>query len=177
MASFEKGRYLFRVTNQGFSEAANDKKTPYFFLQGEPQSRLTEEGHYEPCDQWARTIKLYITEKTTDTVLDQLAELGFVGKWSQLDPSNPKAHSFVGSEIVAVCSHEAGNDGKFYDKFELPRKASPAELVKSDPNIGRKLDAMFGKQAAARAPKPPATPQQPLQEQAAALVGQEDVPF
>ena len=157
------GKYRFSVTSQGFGQSKNG--TPFFFLEGTPASLIGDDGVEYECEHYARTIKLYINEKTIDARRKELAALGFTGKFGQLDPAQANHHSFVGTDIEVVCKHEPGigdSAGKTFEKWELPFESTPREATVSTPGIASKLDALFGKKAgpaakpAAKAPaKPP----------------------
>lgn len=151
MAAYETGHYLFRVTNQGFGESS-EKKTPFFFLEGMPVAQL-EQGERLDIEgtSYPRTIKLYITEKTSEMVAEKLRLVGWPGgRWSSLNLDNKDAYSFADQEIEAVCSHEPGlkNDGKMYDKWDLPMPAGSGGRLQSDPSIASRLDALYGRTAA-----------------------------
>jgi hypothetical protein len=177
MAFYEAGTYVFKVTNQGFSES-KDKKTPFFFLEGEPIAVVANDEQ-QPVDQsYQRTISLYITQKTHERVIEELRNLGWEGrKFGELDLSNPKAHSFLGQEIVVQCRLEP-YDGGVSEKWELPYNAQGREPQKSDVKVASKLDAMFGKTLAKGAvAKQQASTAARREEVAAGNRNGDDVPF
>lgn len=161
MATYEPGRYRLKVLNQGFSESKT-KGTPFFFLECEPVAQLEGDNAYQVENTYPRTISLYITDKTADNVADKLKALGWVGgRWGSLDPNKPSFHSFIGTEIEAVCKHEPGinGDGKLYEKWDLPWGGDYEPTI-SNPTIASKLDSLFGKAAkpSPAAKKPAAKP-------------------
>lgn len=180
MAGYEPGRYRLKITNQGFGESKT-KGTPYFFLEGEPTAKLEGDDAWQVEFTHARSISLWITENTAETVAEKLKALGWAGgKWSSLDPNKPNFHSFIGEEIEAVCVHEPGlkGDGRLYEKWDLPW--GEREALQSNPTVASKLDAMFGKAAApakAAGRKPAAKTAATATASVASANGDDDVPF
>ena len=175
MAAYNIGSYMFRVTNQGYGES-NEKKTPFFFLEGVPVAQLEQGERLEIENGHPRTIKLYITDNTAEMVLAKLRNAGWPGgKWATLNLDNKDPFSFVDQEIEAVCSHEPGmkNDGKMYDKWDLPFPGGANEPLQSDPTIASRLDALYGKTVA---PKKAAKPSNGAKA-AVAAKGGDDIPF
>lgn len=175
---YDAGEYLFKVTNQGFGQ--NKTGSSFFFLEGEPVA-VFQDGQEFSVTPYQRTIKLTITDKTVQFVIDKLTAIGWPGgRWGTLDPNESGHHSFVGQELRVVCKLEPGVDdsSKLYEKWDLP--FGSAEKTENDPSVSRKLDAMFGKSAAAAkkpaAKKPPADANRAMQE-AAASGGDDDIPF
>lgn len=146
------GEYLFKVTGQGFGE--NKSGSSFFFLEGEPVA-IYQNGEEYSVTTGKRTIRLTITEKNVQYVIDKLTAIGWTGgKWSSLDPSSQNHHSFVDSEIRAKCELRPSQDDpdKVFENWDLPFIGAATE---SDPSIARRLDQVFGKSAAA-AKKPAA---------------------
>lgn len=179
MAGYEAGRYRLKITNQGFGESKT-KGTPFFFLEGEPTAKIEGDDAWQVEFTYKRTISLYITENTAETVAEKLKALGWAGgKWTNLDPAKPNFHSFIGEEIQAICAMEPGikGDGKLFEKWDLPW--GEREATESNPSVAGKLDAMFGK-----AVKPAPAARKPAAKPAAAPVTAEasngsndDIPF
>jgi hypothetical protein len=178
---YEAGNYLFKVTAQGFGE--NKTGSQFFFLEGEPVA-LQKDGQEFSVEQFKRTIRLTITEKNVQYVIDKLTGIGWEGgRWGTLDPTEANHHSFVGQEVPAVCTMRPGqgdNANKLFENWDLP---FVGDSVENDPNVSRKLDSMFGRsaQAAKKAtPKPaaakPAAANRALQE-AANGESDLDIPF
>ena len=151
MAGYAAGRYRLKVTAQGFSES-KEKKTPFFFLEGEPVAVKDGDDWYETEFKYPRTIALWLTDKTVANVTEKLQALGWPGgSWATLN-----TYSFVGQEIEVDCKMEPSRagDGKLFEKWELPY-GGDREPTPSDPSIAKQLDAMFGKvppKAAVRKP-------------------------
>lgn len=167
---YEKGSYSFKISNQGFSTSSQGN--PQFFLQGMPVGRYLDDGNVETIDDgYPRTITMTLTDKTVDRIIGDLQKLGWQGrKFSELDPDNPKVHSFVGQEIQVDCKHEPGfNDAStLFEKWELPYEGgAPRE---SDSSIGKKLDALYAKRLGG-------TKQSKQTAAAAARAGDDDTPF
>ena len=177
MANYEPGKYKFRITNQGFGESP-EKKTSFFFIEGEPVAQVVDGTEYQVESSYQRKISLWITEKTEKTVREKLMKVGWDGdKWATLDLTVSGCLSLVGQEIDAVCKHEAGrdNDGKSYERWELPHEGGTREPSQSDVSVARKLDAMFGK---SKGSTKPANARQPRQaRQTATATSGEDIPF
>lgn len=149
---YEQGKYKFQVIAQGFTKAQSGN--PQFFLTGKPTGLVNPDKPDEifECDDYERTLKVTITDKTIDRILGDLRKIGFTGaKFSELDPSNPKCHSFVGEEIDVQCTHEPGRDnpGKLFEKWEFPYERKAQEPIASEKGIATKLDALFGKKLSA----------------------------
>lgn len=150
---YEAGKYKFAITSQGFTQAKTSSN-PQFFLVGKVTGQINPDDSNEiwDCESYERTIKLTITDKTIDRVLSDLRKIGFAGsRFTELDPENPKCHSFVGQEIDVQCTLEAGqtNKDKLYERWELPYEAKPREAIKSEKTVASKLDALFGKKLSA----------------------------
>lgn len=174
---YDAGEYLFKVTGQGFGQ--NKTGSSFFFLEGEPVAAF-QDGQEYSVQPYPRTIKLTITDKTVQFVIDKLTAIGWGGgRWGTLDPNEANHHSFVGEELRVVCTKEPGIDdsGKLYERWDLP--FGGGEKIASDPSVSRKLDQMFGKSAAA-AKKPAAAKKSPVDANRAmqeAAAGNDDVPF
>lgn len=184
-AFYQPGTYRVRVVNQGFAEQENEKRTPYFFFQVEPQAKLDGDDE-EACQyQYNRTIKVYVTEKTIDRARADLMKLGWDGaKFRDLDPATVPGHSFIGEEITATCKHEAGQGDKIdqtFEKWELPYEGGGGEPKASDAKLASKLDALFGKKARPAAkkapPKPPADRETAAASQGNGTERDGDIPF
>lgn len=123
MAYYEPGRYLVKVVRQGFG-TSKKKGTPYFFLTIRPQRRIVEELDGEEitepiANEHDRDIELYLTQNTIAFQLEALRGLGWGGNsFSEIDPSYPGHHSFVGQEVKATCEH-TGDGDKVYDNWSL----------------------------------------------------------
>ncbi|HUU98238.1 MAG TPA: hypothetical protein VM487_21100 [Phycisphaerae bacterium] len=179
MATYnDPGLYDFQVISQGFGHAKNEKNTPYFFLEGKPVGRVEGEEVYQyDGGEYLRTITFYITENTTDFVVDQVMSLGWDGqKWADLDPSESLKCDLRGKVIRARCNHKASmkDQSKLFEEWSLPGAArGPQE---SEASVARKLDGLYGKQMKKKAGAKPRTLSRELAEEAAAM-GAEDVPF
>ncbi len=177
-AYYEQGKYRFSITNQGFGESGA-KKTPYFFLQGEPVALQFDDGTEDPVlKSFQRTIKIYITENTIDRALEDLGKLGFEGKrLAQLDPSTNGFHNFAGAEIIAECSHQAGLGDKsdqLFEQWQLPFEGA-GKPQESDSSVAKKLDSLFGKKVTARAKSVTKAPQPAVA--GSASPEEDDIPF
>lgn len=145
---YEQGKYKFKITAQGFTQAKSGN--PQFFLTGKVTGQINPRNATEiyDCDNYERTIKVTITDNTIDRILSDLRNIGFTGsRFSELDPSNPKCHSFVGTEIDAECRHKPGRDdkSKLFEDWDFPYSRAPREAIASDKSVASKLDALFGK--------------------------------
>lgn len=151
--SYSEGKYIFRVTAQGFDKS-KDKGTPFFFLTGEPIAR--QDGEYlDPVTPQTRTISLYLTEKSAEQSAGKLEAIGWTGgSWTNLDPAKPGHQTFVGLEIEALCKLE-DYKGKMREKWELPWDNDGPQ---NTPEVAAKMDALFGRaaQAVKKAAKPKA---------------------
>jgi hypothetical protein len=136
--------------------------------------------------QYDRTIRLVVTDKSQEMVLKKLRWAGWQGE------SFKELYKLLGTVCRAVCDHDvigagdkAGQMGETWD-FELPPRES--KPVEDDPGVFKKLDALFGKSlkadkkpaaeasAAVEAPSP--TAQAEIEAEAPAfVVPQDEVPF
>lgn len=176
---YDAGKYVFRVTNQGFGKSVK-KHTPYFFLEGELVAMLGPNDEKYACPEGKRTISLYLTEGTIEARIADLQKIGWTGrKFATLDPSIPGFHSFIGNEIVAECKHSPGRDdaSKLFEEWQLP--FGQREAAKSDAAVSKKLDMLFGKKLSSAAQaKPAAQPRQSLASAVQELEGEKDtIPF
>lgn len=155
---FDAGLYTVRVTAQGFDES-REKKTPYFFLEFQPQFICDSEGReVAQCADDICETKLHITDNTIKHVLVKLAKLGWYGNdLAEIDPEGNSEgfHSFVGQNIILRCLHE--QNGEYVnDKWEFPfGNRSHSEPRKG---ISRKLNTLYGRQIKAVAATPTARP-------------------
>lgn len=156
MPFYDEGRYQCKIVSQAFGESKT-KKTPFFALTIVPiayfHAGLPEP---EPVRQEERTVYLYFTEKTMESVCRDLRSLGFVGdKFSELDPDNPDHQSLVDQTAEFYCKIESYKDDKGTErsgeKWQLA--FSGVRIAPLDTKGKRQLDALFGKHLKA-APKP-----------------------
>jgi hypothetical protein len=156
--AYENGMYRCRVTGQGFFKLDNEKKTEYFGLTVVPIGRYApgagEGAELLPCDEWPRTVRLWLTAKALDITIRQVVELGWDGqRFVDLDPATDGFHDFTGQEVTLTCAQEQVGD-KVYDNFSFPRGAKTAgNGPEPDPDIPVKLDRLMGNKAK---PKPKA---------------------
>jgi len=154
--AYDNGMYRCRVTGQGFFKIDNAKKTEYFGLTVVPIGRYAagagEDGELFQCDDWPRTVRLWLTAKAIDITGEQLLELGWDGqRFVDLDPSTDGFHDFSGKEVTLSCSQEQVGD-KVYDTFTFPRRANTTgKGPESDSDIAVKLDRLMGNKSK---PKP-----------------------
>mgnify|MGYP001173740613 FL=1 len=133
MAAFEQGIYEnCLVTGQGFL-SSKTKGTPGFYLRIQPYTDGPE-----------RDITWWLTDKTVEYVVRDLRKLGFNGRsFGELNPESGTHHSFVGDFITAECQYEKGEDGKDYERWQLPyegREIKPLERSEQ-----RRLNNLFDK--------------------------------
>lgn len=148
---YQPGLHKFRVANQGFGHAQNEKSTPYFFLEGTPVAQIIDGEECSLDVQYQRQIVWYITDNTVDFVTRDLMKLGWDGvKWSDMDVTGPC--QFAGQEIEATCKHEASqkDPSKLYERWSLPFEQTPTE---SDSSVAKKLDNLFGRKMKSKAAK------------------------
>lgn len=151
MAQFNQGVYVCEITNQGFDES-KEKKTPYFWLEVRPLGQVNPEdpeGQLWGCEDFLRSVSLWLTEKCVERSRDRLMGLGWDGnRWQDLEPGGPC--SFAGKELRLQCTHEQNGD-KVYEKWDFPFDG-PKEMTHKA-GLARGIDALFG-----RNKKPPAQP-------------------
>jgi hypothetical protein len=175
--AYENGMYRCRVTGQGFFKLDNEKKTEYFGLAMVPIGRYApgsgEGGELLQCDDWPRTVRLWLTAKAIDITGEQLLELGWDGqRFVDLDPATDGFHDFSGKEVTLTCSQEQVGD-KVYDNFSFPRRSKPTgNGPESDSDIAVKLDRLMGNKS-----KPKATTKAKAKAAVVAEVPDDEVPF
>ena len=142
-----EGTYTVTIETQGLSVAKTG--TEYIFFTFKP------DGKYE------RTAKLYLTDKTIDRTLDDLAKLGIQGfnSFGDLDPDSNSGYNIVGNEVEMECRHEQGQDGKTYERWGVPyTPAAKDPPVPATTKAIRGLDALFGKALKSRKASGPTPP-------------------
>ncbi len=149
--AYEQGTYRCRVSGQGFFKLDNDKKTEYFGLTVVPLGRLNPtdpDGPLTPCEDWPRTVRLWLTAKAVEITGNQLMDLGWDGeRFVDLDPATDGFHDFSNQEVTLVCTREQVGT-KVYDTFSFPRSSNPVGSgPEPDPEIAIKLDRLMGNKA------------------------------
>ena len=163
--AYEQGTYRCRVSGQGFFKLDNDKKTEYFGLTVVPLGRLNPtdpDGPLTPCEDWPRTVRLWLTAKAVEITGNQLMELGWDGeRFVDLDPAPDGFHDFSNQEVTLVCTREQVGT-KVYDNFSFPRSSKPVGSgPEPDPEIAIKLDRLMGNKSKPKAKaKKAAAPQE-----------------
>lgn len=144
---YNAGRYVGEVIDQQLGKSKN-KGTPQIAITFQIVGMVNEadpDGNLLSCDQHQRTVFMFITEKTSEFICENLAKLGFRGKsFSQIDLDDPQASSMVGNQAELYCKHEE-YEGELKERWNLSRGAGRVEVVPLESKESRKLDAMFGK--------------------------------
>ena len=159
--AFAPGKYRASITSWMLSHS-NEKKTPCiiftFSLLG-----MYDDGAEElvSCPQFGRSIYCYLTEKTIDWVVGDLAQLGYDREgFDDLDPASDNAFDFAGVEFDAICEHDV-YEGKKKERWKFGFGGPQAEPLERK-EVSR-LNAMFGAKLKARVaasrPAPAPTPQ------------------
>tara|TARA_Y100001963_G_scaffold151549_1_gene234590 strand:- start:101 stop:646 length:546 start_codon:yes stop_codon:yes gene_type:complete len=171
--------YRCTVTNQVLTKS-KEKGTPCLLLTVVPNVFLAANGDEEDLglnEQFCRLIYIYITEKTIDYALEDLARLGFSGnKFSQLNPDNDDHHSFVGDVVECYCKHET-YEGETRERWRLSSRQRAEAL---DDKQLSELDVLFGKQMKSRFGNGSSTKRRAKQQNATAAAAQandDDAPF
>lgn len=139
MAAYKNnGYYLCEITSQSFVKS--NSGTPGFRLSLKP---LKELDYDDPsveleCPDYPRDFTMWITVKSANLHTSFLRELGFEGKFTDLDPSKDGHFSLVGKTVVLQNTVET-RDGNSYDKFDYPQK--PA--AQSVPEVAAEIDQLF----------------------------------
>jgi hypothetical protein len=183
---YDRGNYQCEITGQGFGEIANEKKTPYYFLDVNPLYRVNPndpDGQGIACETQRRSVKLWLTAPAIELTIERLRSLGWEGtKFSEIDADG--SFSFRGTKVVLECTHRM-YEGETYDDFGfMPMGKTTA----STPGVAKNMDALFGaslKGAAAKKPKPTPKPKpanEPTEDElnaefAAAAADEDDIPF
>lgn len=156
MNHYKPGRYVFRITTQGWTET-KDRKLPMLVFEGYPTHLITKnpEGEeqleqvYEDPEKPLRTLRLCIDSKDEnmmDFVMKKLRYAGFEG-----DSFNDL--NLVNADIRATCKEDEFN-GKPTENwdFALP-PLEEREVNTLDAAMNRKLDTLFGKRLKGGKPK------------------------
>jgi len=156
MNYFEPGLYVFRITNQGWTET-KEKKLPMLVFAGYPTHLITKnpEGEeeltqvYEDPSNPERILRIAIDSKNEDMVNFAITKLRYAG--FQSDSFSDL--NLVNADIRATCK-----PGEFKGKpienwdFALP-PLEEREVNELDDKMKRKLDTLFGKRLKASKPK------------------------
>lgn len=186
---YAQGKYWVEAIDQALGESKT-KGTPQFILRISILGTVIEEEpeKYEPCSPGERSIYLYLTPKSIDYAVEDLASIGFDKPSPKyLDPRTPGFHDFRGQTFVAECHHES-YEGKEQEKWSISSdRGFAVEPIAQDKL--RELDAMFGAQFKAKAKqkapakaKPPANAEKSLTDPnldlaAAAAAEKDEIPF
>jgi len=180
------GNYWGRVASQALGES-KEKGTPFFELEFEilgGVDPVDPTGSLIPVKVGSRKVTKYITDKTMEYFVADLARLGYAKtSLKYLDPNVEHFHNFTGHECGIYCEYEEDKNGVEWERWNLsrPREARVSEPL--DTGKMRQLDALFGtsakkaglgtrpvKDSAAR------TPNEKLQEAASDAKG-DDIPW
>jgi hypothetical protein len=145
---YSVGRYWGKITQQALGES-KEKKTPFFairFIVTGKVDPADPQGDLIACEQYERTLNMYLTEGTIEFVTRDLEKLGFQGdSFKYLDPSTPGFHDFTGVEGAFYCSHEE-YEGKAREKWSLAKEGgTKLEVEPLESKQVRALDNLFGK--------------------------------
>jgi hypothetical protein len=170
---FEPNDYYMSRLSLGVGRQDNEKKTPYIYIEGEITHVAENGGWTELRKPETRTIKLYMSEKAAPHSIKKLDALGFNG-----DFKNPLLSEESMNGIAVECDHEA-NNGKTYEKWQLPGGSMKHEAVSGDEI--RRLNALYRQNKAATQPRqsPPkknAAPE-PVESPESEPVAAADIPF
>ena len=157
------GGYLLRIVDQALGKSAQ-KGTPQFSVKVKVLGKVDPENpdnFFPDGRQFERTINVYFTEKSIDGAIATIKALGFTGtSFKFLDKATQGFHDFTGVEAEGYCEHEAGVDGKLYEKwnFSRPGGGKALDVTRLEDKERRELDNLFGKNLAASTPKQVAAP-------------------
>lgn len=175
---YKAGTHLIQITNQGFGEANNENRTPFFFIEFRVLAELVGKENPQQVihdKQYPRTIELMFSNKSIEYVRKKLARLGWTGDdFEELDPHRRPFHSFIDKQTEAKCEHEDG-----WERWDLVWDGDSSKPKESVEGVARKLNALFGK---SRTSTPPAQPTAqpaaaPADATKAASPPDDDIPF
>jgi len=168
---YAPGTYECEIVNHGIG-VSDKKKTPFIWLEVKP----LRTGDTAVAGEYTRMVNLYLTEKTSKRVVEQLRSLGWDGdSFRSLENGS---YSFAGTKAEFECSHEP-YDGKQYERwnFPAPKQTTPEAVT----GAGKRLDALFGAalKAVPKKPKPTPPEPEPVREPNAANgeVPDDEIPF
>ena len=195
----EEGFYNCRIVAQRFGESQK-KSTPYFQLSVIPVEKIntaTQEKTPLAGDQQRESEPMYITPDTMNPT-DKSPDPVFPSKMRAIvgsddwdfdrlgDPMHPKYINLVGRTVTMLNKPEADKKDptKFYDRFDVFSQ-TPRTPPKSDPNVAKKLQTLYGGNMA-RKPAPvsvtqpgasPAPTQAPVASVAVTATSPDALPF
>lgn len=191
MIHYERGEYVVRITEQGWTKT-KAKELPMLVFQCLPVRYVVkdEEGNEQFEEVYAdanfpeRTLRVVIdseNDKGMDYAMKKLRYAGFTGdSFTDLN--------LVGIECRATCEH-GQYDGKDTENWELCLPPLERTSKPIDNAVARRLDALFGKRLKdgavtpaakpepSRSPEPQSQPQQTVPDDAGEPPFDDDVPF
>lgn len=174
---YEPGKYRVLVLEQAWDKAKSGAEQLVFKIRVNAKIEDANDGTGETFDaalahNYERRIFLTFTENSIDYIVKKLRYAGFSG-------ASFEELNLTGSELVAECQHDT-RDGKTGEKWDLPWASASAPL-KTDANIARKVNTLFGRalKGTGGAAATTAPPQRPLAGVAVTAGGgdDDDIPF
>lgn len=149
---YQAGTYRCRGVGHAWDEAGTGSKQLLIKMkvEGERIESFDTSGEPQVVDapvatSYERTVFLTINDKTIEYVIKKLRFAGFDGaSFDDLD--------LFGHELTAICRHEPTQDGSgMRERWDLAW-ANESKALKSDSNVLRSINALYGKHLKASAP-------------------------
>ena len=136
--TYSPGAYHARVTDNGFTKAANGE--PKFFLQFLVLKRVGLDGIARECEQAHRHYYRVLRDSTISWIRNDLRAIHVeFEKPSQLDPQFEGAVNMIDREITVYCSHNKYK-GETREEWDIrPRVGTKLSVEEV-----RNLDDIFG---------------------------------
>lgn len=148
---YPEGRgYLLKILSWALGKSAQ-KGTPQFSIKVKVLGKIdpdNTDSFFPDARQFERTINLYMTEKSSENTAKAIRKLGYDRtSYRYLDPDSVDAFDFAGIEFEGFCGHEAGQDGKLYEKWGVANEnmSKPLDVARLEDKERRSLDDLFGK--------------------------------
>src|SRR5262249_2857654 len=104
----DEGIYKVRAVSWGWTGAINDHDQ--FWMRFDIVGKVDKadpEADPQACEPGTGAWTITLTDNTADWLISTVQRLGFDGdNLLTLDPDQPGAHNFEGTEFLAECKHE-----------------------------------------------------------------------
>src|SRR5262249_46462476 len=127
IAMRDEGIYKVRATSWGWAETTNgfDQFWMRFDILGKAD-KADPEADPQACDRGEGVWSITLVDETADWLISTVQHLGYDGAdLLGLEPDQPGAFNFEGTEFLAECKHEQHN-GKTRAKWSVYKKAKQA---------------------------------------------------
>ncbi len=121
----EEGLYRVRAVSWGWAVTTNDHDQ--FWMRFEVVGKADPDADPQACEPGTGVWSITLSDGTADWLISTVQHLGYDGDdLLSLDPDQPGAFNFEGTEFLAECKHEEHN-GRTREKWTVYKKAKPAK--------------------------------------------------